>query len=225
MWKRPMAGRGQRSLTRRLQTEPLESRQLLAGDLVAQWVAHDLNPTGDEPADISRWRDRIGGIEANSFGTPQLVPNMLSTRSVVRLDPSDGSDWYKVDKSVSPISNANDFSVSVVFSTQSQSLIGGNGPWHQNTGLVDANQASFSKDWGISLNAAGQAAAGMSPGGFDTGKSVYSDVLDLNDGNVHLVTMARSGSQIDLYVDGNLAGSTNEANDGPRAMIDVTFGV
>ena len=77
--------------------ESLESRLMLAGDLIARFRADDLNDTLEDGATISHWEDSIGQIQAVATGQPQLVKNAFGAHSAIRLNaiatfPSASSD-------------------------------------------------------------------------------------------------------------------------------------
>ncbi|MCA9198862.1 MAG: tandem-95 repeat protein, partial [Planctomycetales bacterium] len=203
--------------------ESLEYRCLLAGDLIAAWNADDLRLDHADGATIPEWLDSKSSILATATGLPTLQTDELSDRAVLRFDPSDGADYFFVDANTSPLSNANDFSVAVVFQTRSADLVGSNGLWYENTGLVDGNQLGFGKDWGLTINQVGQLSTGMS-GGFGTpAESIYSSP-DWNDGFRHTAVVTRSGSNLSLYVDDFPVVVTNAANATARSSLDLAFG-
>ena len=203
--------------------ETLESRVLLAGDLVGQWVADDLNAELDDQAAVGAWTDAVNGVEGIAVGQPLLVKDAIGGRSAVRFETSDGNDGIKVAASVSPLRTAEDFSVFATFVTSSSDLQGGQDRWLSNSGLVDANSLNFGRDWGLTINSEGAISAGMGTG-FGVSTSVYSDVSGLNDGQFHVATLTRSGATLTLYVDGNPVGSTSDGAEGPMSPIDVMFG-
>ncbi len=204
--------------------EGLESKRMLAGDLIAHWQADDLNETVDDQAVVTAWNDSSGGVVATASGQPTLIKDAIGGRSVVRFEPADGVDALRVPAANTPLRNAGDFSVIAVFATDSNQLQGDAGSWYDNSGLVDANTHGISKDWGVTINGAGQISAGMG-GGFGTpSTSVYSDVSGLNNGQLQVVTLARSGGELNLYVGDQLAATTDSANADPRAASDLAFG-
>ena len=129
--------------------ESLEPRLLLAGDLVANWTADDLNSTLNDGSTVTAWVDSVAGIVATGVGTPRLAQGVLSGRSTIRFDGSDGADALIVDDNASPVSNAGDFSVSLVFVTDSNALVGGNDNWYSNTGQCVFRRSSncYTKYW------------------------------------------------------------------------------
>lgn len=207
---------------RRCQTESLEARIVLAGDLVGHWVAEDLQV---EPEGFLEWQDRVNQVEASrSAGDPAHVAGALGGRSVVRFDAADGGDMLEVSALENPVSQADDFTIVVALATTTSDLVGGNGEWYQNTGLVNSNTLGFSPDWGISLNAAGQAAFGLGAGLGQPSPTVYSTTAGLNDGDLHVITATRSGSDLALYVDDQPADTRSDASAATRARLDLAFG-
>ena len=205
------------------QLENLEPRVLLAGDLVAHWQAESLNSL-DDGALVASWTDSVGGTVAASFdGQPTLAKGAIGGRSAVRFTASDGIDSLKVGQAESPMSDRGDFSMAVVFSTSSSSLQGGNGDWFDNTGIVDANTLGFGKDWGLTINAAGEVSVGMATGFLQPKETIYSDTSS-NDGEPHFAIWTRSGSNMQLYVDARLVAETNAANADTRSRLDMFFG-
>ena len=222
-----MSSKSRRSASRQRQhrqMESLETRTLLAADLAAEWLADDLNAELSDQALVSDWADAVSSIQAVAQGQPRLIKDALGGRSVVRFDVADGIDGLKVSAANNPLSRAGDFSVVVAFVTASTELQGGQAQWYRNSGLVDASQLGFTTDWGLSINASGQLAAGMGTGIVNSTENVYSDVADLNDGQLHVAVLTRSLSNLTLYVDGALAGASSSADDSARAVLDLMLG-
>ncbi len=204
--------------------EHLEPRQLLAGDLLAHWRADDLVALGDE-AIVDEWTDQVADIPATrGDGTPQLVTDRLGGRAMVRFAEADGGDGLSVRPAFNPMAGATDFSALVAFVTSSSDLTGGTGDWFQNTGLVDANQLGWSMGWGISLNASGQAAAGLGNGLTRAPSNLYSSVDSLNDGQLHVVALTREQQTMALYVDGGAPVSRNDVSESPLANRGIAIG-
>ncbi|MCA9171295.1 MAG: hypothetical protein KDB23_26670, partial [Planctomycetales bacterium] len=218
------AKRSRRNANRRSQWEVLEARTLLAGDLVANWRAQDLVATVADQAVVTDWVDSTSAISAVNLGSPKLIHEAYSGLAAVRFDASDGVDAMRVLSTTSPMTNANDFSLVVVFATDSQALVGQTGPWYQNSGLVDGNSAGFGADWGLTINQAGNLSAGMGEALGKPTETIYSAAGNYNNGNVHIATLTRSGGALKLYVDNVLAASTTTASSLPRAQVDFKIG-
>lgn len=204
-------------------TERLEPRVCLAANLVAHWVADDAQEM-ENGSFVSSWFDRIDGLVANADGTPTLAHGVLNGRDALNFSPSDGNDAFRVDKAINPLSNADDFSVAVVFSTSSSTLQGGTERWFDGTGLVDSSRLGFAADWGIAINSAGQVGAGVSGGFGRPTHSVFSSQANLNDGEIHQAIFTRSGGTLSLQIDDGQLVSVDDADGQPRIAADVTFG-
>ena len=206
------------------QFETLESRQLLAGDLVGHWLAEDLSATLGDGDTVTNWTDSREAVVATAVGTPTWGAYQLGGRAAVHFDPTDGDDALVVSRSDSPASRADDFSIVVAFATDSPDLAGGNGPWFQNTGLVDGSNLGLTTDWGLSINSSGQLSAGLGGGLGGAAATVYSTATGLNDGQLHVATFTRSGSNISLYVDDQPVNSPADADASTRANLGFAIG-
>ena len=171
--------------------ESLERRCLLAGDLVANWQAQELAATLADGDTVTEWIDSVSGINAtNGKGTPTFVAGQFSGRAAIRFDASDEIDQLVAAANTSPISGADDFSISVAFATSSDALAGTNGNWFDNTGIVDSNRQIFGRGWGLTMNSTGQLTTGLNSGAFgDSGMTVRSSESGLNDGGLHFATV------------------------------------
>ncbi len=205
-----------------LQTEPLEARQLLAGDLVGYWLADQIAAADGDA--ISSWTGQEG-LEASAQGSPTFVADAINGRAAVRLDPTDDLDGFRLRSAINPLSGANDFSVAVVFVTDSNNLLGGSQEWFKNSALVDSGAMGFATDWGTSINNAGQVAAGMGGGFAATPQTMYSTAGGLNDGQTHSLVVTRSGGTMSLYVDDQAVVTQNNFDVNPRNSLDVTWGM
>ena len=199
--------------------EPLEGRMLLAADLIAHWQADSLNESLPDNGVVTAWTDSVNAIEARADGEPKLAKGQFGGRSTIVFDPSDGDDGLSLRPQESPMTGLADFTVIVSFATDSQELVGGQGEWFDNTGLVDANTLGFSNDWGISINAQGQLSVGLGGGFGVEPASLYSTASGLNDGNQHTAAFVKRGGAISLYVDELPADSLGGA---PAAAIAPT---
>ena len=210
---------------RHLSTEQLESRCLLAGDLVAHWRTDDLVTVSDDGTSVKTWNDLVSGIPAVATGSPQLVPEAVGSRSAIRFvaDDGDGDEFLTVSADDSPLSNIADFSVVVAFATATTELVGGQDEWFKNTGLVDANNLGFTQDWGMSINQAGRVSAGMGRNFQQPAETVYSSQSNLNDGQVHLSAITRHSGTLALYVDDAPAVVRDDVDTAP-AKLPVVFG-
>ncbi len=221
-WRRTAGRKIHRS--KRANFATLEQRRLLAGDLIAQWLADDLRVAGDGGPAVAEWVDSISGIVATANGQPELASGVVGGRSAVRFQPTDGEDSFRVRAADNPLAGANDFSVAIAFRTDSQALQGANDRWFENTGLVDSNGMGITQDWGISINASAQLSAGMGSGFGGTPDTLYSSSAGLNDGEMHVAVVTRGGTTLSVYVDDTSVDQHSEVSDQPRAPLDLTFG-
>ena len=203
-----------------LALECLESRNLLAANIVGHWTADDLNHLDSGDA-VPAWIDSTNGIAATPDGKPRLIKNALNGHSAVRFDPTDGDeDRLRVLAEHNPLDGAGDFTVATVFATSSQDLRGDSDTnWFNTTGLVDASLAGLKDDWGLAINGQGQVVAGL-------GRPTISQTsaqTGLNDGGVHVAVYTRSGGTISLYVDGVMSRRT-DGGVAPRIARPITFG-
>ncbi|MCA9169295.1 MAG: tandem-95 repeat protein, partial [Planctomycetales bacterium] len=195
----------------------------MAGDLVAHWVADDLEATVADGDRVTSWVDRVTSLSVTSTGQPALVHNALSGRGVVHFDGTDGNDSLKVTPS--PLANANDFTVAVVFRTDSSSLAAGGTNWFNAAGLVAGSRIGLDKDWGLTIDASGKVGAGTGGGFGVTPASIFSASNGLNDGQLHVATLTRSGGTISLYIDDVAAVTRTDANaDARGGSIPLTIG-
>ncbi|MDG2380298.1 MAG: Ig-like domain-containing protein, partial [Pirellulaceae bacterium] len=204
--------------------ESLEDRRLLAGDLVAQWRAEDLNHLLNDGDQVSNWSDSIAAVPTKNRGTPTLIKQQYGGRSTVRFHPSDGDDSLRISIADNPINRADNFSVIVTFVSDSQTLPGENGNWFEGAGLVDANALGFSKGWGIAMNSQGQIGAGLESGFLQPVTSLYSTATGLNDGQLHYVAFTRQAGTMTIYVDDQPTSSRDDGS--PLALSDteIVFG-
>ncbi|MCA9215229.1 MAG: tandem-95 repeat protein, partial [Planctomycetales bacterium] len=210
----------------RLNVEQLESRQLLAGDLVAHWQAENLNATTADGESVSVWEDSVRGIVAAGEGEPTLVRGGIGGRSIVRFETADGDDSLVVAKDDSPLAGASDFSIVVAFVTDSSELLGDVGDWFQGTGLVDGNSFGLTNDWGVAINSSGQIVAGIGAGFGNAPTTVRSTRDRLNDGQLHVATFTRSGGDLAIYVDGDQPNVLTGADESARSeRLAIRFGM
>jgi hypothetical protein len=180
--------------------EWLEPRTLCAvGAAVpapAAWFrAASINATSGAP--VTTWTDSSGhgysATQPDAARRPHWVSEGLNGRAAVRFDAASSTNLAFTRPVYA------DFSIVVVFaSTQGT---GHGQSWYDGAGLVDAEVAGVTSDFGVSLNASGQVLAGT--GAPDT--SVDSGA-GFDDGRGHVATFTRSSAtgELDLYVDGRL---------------------
>ena len=205
--------------------ETLESRRLLAGDLVAHWRAQELLAVQDQGTVIAEWADAVGGTIAKGSGDPILQNGVIGGRAVVNFDRSGQQDSFLVSKADNPLAGISDFTVAFVFSTSSQTLMGDKDHWYNGTGLVHSNQIGFAKDWGVAIHTDGTLSAGVGGGFGKPSTSVFATAAGFNDGEAHTVVFSKTESTIALYVDEMDPVSTANANAAARDSLNLEFGI
>ncbi|MFC1759438.1 Ig-like domain-containing protein, partial [Planctomycetota bacterium] len=216
------SGSRKRQRSNSFHVESLEDRRLLAGDLVAQWSADDLSL--DSGAVVESWIDSVNTIEAvRQNGDPTFLANGFGGRGFIHFDATEASENLRIRTNDSPLNGANDFSVTVAFTTSADAT-GGTENWFSNTGIIDANTAGFSSGWGLSINAAGQLGTGLG-GGFGVPvDNVYSTETGLNNHDLHIATVTRSGGELSIFVDDGAPTTLSGSNAGARSGVDLVIG-
>ena len=195
--------------------EQLETRVLLAGDLIAHWIADDWTDQVAEKDPLPPWTDRVNQIEATIVGTPKYLPASTGDRPAIQFDVSDGLDAFEVATADNPLNGAGDFTVAVVFRTDSLNF-GTGQKWFEQTGLIDANQLGASNDWGVAINPEGKITAGVGAGFFSLPTNVSTDQTNLNDNQLHAVFFSRAGGEIAVSIDDFPANHQGGASVVPR---------
>ena len=207
-----------------LQSEQLEHRTLLAADMVAHWRAQDFVANTADGSIVEEWVDSIGGVVGVGSGVPVLSHTAVGGRAGIQFDSADGPDLIGIPSSSSPLRNAKDFSIAVVFSTSSGNLDGGNDEWFKNSAIVDSSSLGFAIDWGISINQVGQVSAGLGSGFGSPPRTLYSPVAGLNDGETHVAILSRAGTGLSLRLDDASAVIRDDASDFALSNLALTFG-
>jgi VCBS repeat-containing protein len=202
----------------------LESRQLLAGDLVSHWLADDLSAIVADGQTVMQWTDRVGSQVATTVGAPKVMHGELSGRAVVRFDASDGNDMFRLPANNSPMSGAADYSISAVFRTDGTGLAAGGANWYEGTGIVDGTRLGFGKGWGVSMDAQGRISTGLESGFLAPVHTLTSTETGLANGQVQVVTVTRSGGELALYINGGPASTLSGADASPRDSIPLVIG-
>ncbi len=204
--------------------ESLEQRRLLAANLTTYWLADSLMADVAVGGSATEWTDSVAGLKSTAVGSPTLTTNQLGGRALVEFRSSDGADSFTVHSDVNPLSRVEDFSVVVAFRTDAQDFVGDNQQWFQNTGIVDANQMGFGQDWGLSINAAGQIATGMGDGLGNPPATIYSTATGVNDGQLHVAIVTRSGGTLSLAIDDQAPDTLSDASAAARSNLKLTIG-
>ncbi len=110
---------------------------------------------------------------------------------------------------------------SIEFWFNSTQGIGAGGAWTTGAGLVDANTAGVTNDFGISLSSAGRVLAGTG-----NGDTTIQSGTGLNDGDWHHVvfTRVRASGALVLYVDGQQVATGTGGVNAQTASANIDFG-
>ncbi len=168
-------------------------------------------------ASISDWTDLSGNgddaIQTNTNLQPIYVTNVINSLPVIRFNGANSNALAFAR----PVQD--DFTIFCVFrSTQGY---GSGLLYYEGAGLVNAEVAGVTTDFGSCLFANGQVCAGTG----DPDVGVNSGV-GFNDGQPHLMTFKRieSTGEIDLYMDSVFAGTTNGSTSPLTAPTQLDLG-
>ena len=184
-------------------------------NLLARWYAPSLALADDAP--VATWTAASGTGTANSQNPTSSRPTYQSDAAseinghpVVHFDGI--NDQLRVTNQT--LSGATNFTVAVVFRTSTPGRAGTT--WYNNTGIVSADSASSSLDWGINIDDGGSVAGGVD----DT--TLYSDEGNAN-GLAHVAILTKSGTTTSLSVDGGLP-VNGAASAAARVLSEMAFG-
>lgn len=191
--------------------------------LRAHWSADDL--LDDTGSPVNSWVDRVAGRPAApraGGGVPSLIENSpnFNGHNAISFNKAE-LDQLRVSGANSPMALNEDFTVALVFRTETAGVGAPGSQWWSNTGLVDAEQPGGTADWGITFNNAGQVGGGI--GGPDV---TINSVSELNDGNPHIVIYSYNSltGQVFLTVDDVTTMGSGAAISVPRNVSDMVFG-
>ena len=133
-----------------------------AASAARQWTADSLALSNG--AAVSSWTDTVAGkIASNSgsgtlFNTPTYATAAIGTHAAVRFNGMDQA--LQVAAADSPIGGQTAFTIAVVFKANGNGLAGAS-QWYNNVGIIDAEEAGTTNDWGLGYNSFGQVGAGI----------------------------------------------------------------
>jgi autotransporter-associated beta strand protein len=175
--------------------------------LAMRWVAGDLAAGLADGAPVASW-PRRGGSEAwtnagadGAAGAATLAHQATPLGGAAVAFP--GSARLGLAAAANPLAGQTAFSVALVLRADAAGT-GDETQWHANTGLLDAEEAGTTNDWGLALAASGQPAVGV--GRPDT--TIYGNGGPLADGNWHVVVATWDGAE----VSGDASGSDLNLN-------------
>ncbi len=164
--------------------------------------------------DTTNGFDSVGTNHGFPSGGPTTGGGAIPGDSSVALNFDGVNDYMRTARQVS-----DNFSLEFWFnSTQG---IGTGTTWQSGAGLVDANTAGTTNDFGVSLNSNGRVLAGT--GNADT---TLQSGTGLNDGNWHHVvfTRVRASGALILYVDGAQVATGTGNTNALTASANIDFG-
>jgi hypothetical protein len=167
-----------------------------------------------EVYDIGGTRDSVGTNHGTVNNGPTSGPGAIPGDPSASMTFDGVNDYVRTARQVS-----DNFSLELWFnSTQG---IGTGTTWTSGAGLLDANTAGVSNDFGISLNANGRVLAGT--GNADT---TIQSGTGLNDGKWHHVvfTRVRASGALVLYVDGQQVATGTGGTNALTASANIDFG-
>ncbi len=179
------------------------------GGLSAWWVGSDYTNTSQTTA-VS-WTDRVSGISATAVAGAGIYPYLNAAGNAVTFTRSGsavGSAGANFSSATNPIAGLTDFSVLVKF-TPSAVGCSGNGNFYQDSGLVAAEQAGVTADWGLGYKSGKNVVAGY-------GTSVKDTTLNSSGtvevGATAIAGMTVTGSQLNVWNNGVSQGTATVTN-------------
>lgn len=182
--------------------------------LIAQWVAEDYANTSSATA-VS-WTDRVSGIEASAIAANGVYPYLNADGNGVTFTRSgstttDAGSYFSV--AANPVAGLSDYSVLVCF-TPSATGAAGNGAFYKDSGLVGAEQAGVTNDWGLGYDSDGHVVAGYGiSGGNDT---TLDSVGTVAVGTQAIAGMTVNGTTLGSWINGTLSNSKTLAKNTAR---------
>lgn len=160
------------------------------------WLRAD-SIAGTSGAAVATWPDDSGSGNAATQGDPARRPTVIRSAlnglSVVRFDGAD--DQLALNRIVQ-----DDFTIIAVFKSPGGAANGSQ--WYQGSGIVDAEVAGVTEDFGMSFTTDGRVLAGTG-----TDVTVQSPSGLNNTPHIAVFRRTRSTGFIELFVDGRLVGS------------------
>lgn len=164
--------------------------------LLGRWSAQSLNNLADN-ALVSSWAVATGSgtaTQGNANNQPRLIKNQINGRSVVRFDGV--NDQLRVTNQ--SLNGATNFTIAMLIRT-SNTGVGESTQWYNNSGIVDAEVAGVTNDWGVAINSTGRIGVGV--GNPDV--TAYSGT-SIADGQPHIIVFTKSGTATSLSIDGGV---------------------
>ena len=150
---------------------------------------------------------------------PALLTNAINGHSAVHFNGA-LKTGLGITASDSPIGGTTNFAVAFVFRTTKPGLSASQ--WYSSVGLIDAEQAGSTNDWGIAFTGDGRVAGGI--GSSDT--TCLSKLFDLADGQPHVAVVAynNKGGVMSIMIDGLLSVQSEGTHALPRNAYRIILG-
>lgn len=187
--------------------------------LVDSWRASDLSPSLNDGDGVGNWTS-TGGRTLSASTSSGLQPQFYSHST-----PADGPvvrfNQQRLRRtSNSPAAGLTGFSIALVFRLNGNG-VGGQTQWYQNTGLVDAEQAGVTADWGVAVTADGHLGWGVG----NPDLTVYAaSSPSLVDGNFHAAVFTWGGGAQTIYLDNLWTATATGSSNLARNNAGLAFG-
>jgi len=167
--------------------------------LLDSWSATGLELLLDDGDTVGSWTSASNRVASAAVGLEPILKTSAtpSGKPAIHFD----HDWMVVPNS--PVAGLSAFSLAVVFKADQPGVDEGSG-WSTKSGIVDANQAATTNDWGFAIRDTGYICFGTSsPGGGD--RTVYLDnqptYPSVADATFHVAVCSWGGGTQTMYLD------------------------
>lgn len=186
--------------------------------MVDQWRATDLGAlnNGDSVASWTSTGGRVLSATASSGLRPQFFGDVTPAGGpVVRFN----QDRVRRSNN-SPVAGRTSFSIAIVFRLNGAGQ-GDLTQWYLNTGLVDAEQAGVTADWGVAVTADGRLGWGIG----QPDRTLYlTDAPSLVDSNFHAAVFTWGDEAMAIFLDNQYSATVTGASTLPRNDAGLAFG-
>lgn len=188
----------------------------LQAALIDRWLASDLEVLSDGGM-VGTWTSSSGARVANAdLGREPTLWHGVTPAggSVVRFAD------HRLYTAASPVGGLEAFSVAIVFRAEGPGANLGT-QWYSKSGIVDAEQAGYTADWGAVIDETGQIGFGIG----DPDQTAYlADGISLVDGEFHVAVFTWGGGTQTVYVDDRTPVSQTGSATFPRNNAGCSFG-
>ena len=190
----------------------------------AVWDADTLSGTNGRS--VSAWSSTNGVLSAtlsdagvSGATAPVLLKGAINGHNAVRFTGSQKS-VLGISAAQSPIAGVTNFSIAFAFRTDTPGRTADQ--WYNNVGVIDAEQAGATYDWGVGFTGDGRVAGGIG----NSDSTTFSKPFDLCDGFPHVAVISYDaiGSNTLVTVDGLSARKNVGSHAAPRNTYRVLIG-